>query len=39
MVILRNEYLQLGWALKGNQKFGRKGTGTQISKEIVSLLQ
>ena len=39
MIILRNAYLQLGWALKGNQKFGGKGTGTRISKEIVSLLQ
>jgi hypothetical protein len=39
MIILRNAYLQLGWALKGNQKFGRKGTGTRISKEIVSMLQ
>jgi hypothetical protein len=39
MTVLRNVYLQLGWALKENQKFGRKGTGTRISKEIVSLLQ
>ena len=39
MTILRNVYQQLGWALKENQKFGRKGTGTQISKEIISLLQ
>ena len=31
--------MQLGWALKENQKFGRKGTSARISKEIVSLLQ
>ncbi|PKY55990.1 hypothetical protein RhiirA4_475909 [Rhizophagus irregularis] len=36
---LRNAYLQLGWALKENQKFGRKGTDSRIPKEIVSLLQ
>jgi hypothetical protein len=39
MIILRNAYLQLGWALKGNQKFGHKGTDARIPKEIVSLLQ
>ena len=39
MIILRNAYLQLGWTLKKNQKFGRKGTGARIPKEIVSLLQ
>ncbi len=39
MIILKNAYLQLGWILKGNQKFGRKSTGAQIPKKIVSLLQ
>ncbi|RIB07439.1 hypothetical protein C2G38_2214440 [Gigaspora rosea] len=31
--------LNSGWALKANQKFGRKGTGKQISPEIRALLE
>jgi hypothetical protein len=29
----------LGWALKENQKFGKKGGGKRISKHIVALLE
>ncbi|CAG8692812.1 29001_t:CDS:2, partial [Gigaspora margarita] len=31
--------LNSGWALKANQKFGRKGTGKRISPEIRALLE
>ncbi|RGB22929.1 hypothetical protein C1646_775284 [Rhizophagus diaphanus] len=31
--------LMLGWALKENQKFGKKGGGKRISKHIVALLE
>jgi hypothetical protein len=31
--------LKLGWALKENQKFGKKGGGKRISKHIVALLE
>lgn len=38
--ILYQEFpLKLGWALKENQKFGKKGGGKRISKHIVVLLE
>jgi hypothetical protein len=38
--LLRNEFpLPPGWALKENQKYGKKGSGKRIAKQIVEILQ
>src|SRR5437870_1684657 len=31
--------LPKGWAIKGEQKYGKKGVGTRIAKEVVDLLK
>ena len=31
--------LSLGWALKENQKFGKKGAGKRMTKQIRTLLE
>ncbi|GBB90470.1 hypothetical protein RclHR1_17450001 [Rhizophagus clarus] len=31
-------YLQLGWALMRNQKYGKKGSGKRLTKEVVAAL-
>ncbi|GBC10343.1 hypothetical protein RclHR1_09550004 [Rhizophagus clarus] len=31
-------YLQLGWALKRNQKYGKKGSRKRLTKEVVATL-
>ncbi|PKK68094.1 hypothetical protein RhiirC2_851710 [Rhizophagus irregularis] len=39
-ISLHQEFLlKLGWTLKENQKFGKKGGGKRISKHIVVLLE
>ncbi len=34
----RNFRLSLGWALKCNQKYGKKGSGKRLAKEVVAAL-
>ncbi|CAG8658364.1 12587_t:CDS:2 [Funneliformis caledonium] len=31
-------HLPLGWALKCNQKYGKKGSGKRLAKEVVAAL-
>ncbi|GET01461.1 hypothetical protein GLOIN_2v1645959 [Rhizophagus clarus] len=31
-------YLQLGWALKRNQKYGKMGSGKRLTKKVVAAL-
>ncbi|RHZ44713.1 hypothetical protein Glove_712g6 [Diversispora epigaea] len=38
--IIEERYpLPKGWAIKGEQKYGKKGSGTRIAKEVVDLLK
>ncbi|CAG8852224.1 41793_t:CDS:1, partial [Gigaspora margarita] len=37
--IYREFPLTLGWALKENQKFGKKGVGKRINKHVISYLE
>ena len=36
---LRNNYFQIGWALKENQEYGKKGGGKHIPEEVLELLK
>ncbi|RHZ88774.1 hypothetical protein Glove_21g132 [Diversispora epigaea] len=38
--IIEEQYpLPNGWAIKGKQKYGKKGSGTRIAKDVVDLLK